>query len=164
MPVSFNNPYLFIPRIDTKAYQRHCILRCDVLLYPGSLLYIGPSFFKEPPPQADFANDTGVRLDCAAGGSPVPSVSWLYGDGKPVNPIPQILELLPNGSIHFLPFAPSSYRIDVHSNTYRCQAANLVGRIVSRDVRVRAEYSSDMRRISAHISRKFYSCELANAE
>ncbi|XP_018916617.2 cell adhesion molecule Dscam2 isoform X1 [Bemisia tabaci] len=113
-----------------------------VLLYikslAGSLLYIGPSFFKEPPPQADFANDTGVRLDCAAGGSPVPSVSWLYGDGKPVNPIPQILELLPNGSIHFLPFAPSSYRIDVHSNTYRCQAANLVGRIVSRDVRVRA--------------------------
>lgn len=100
--------------------------------------FLGPSFLKEPPSRVDFANETGARVDCSAGGSPPPTISWLSGDGKPVGPIPQTRELLANGSLLFPPFRPSGYRHDVHAATYRCVAENSVGRIHSRDVRVRA--------------------------
>jgi hypothetical protein len=100
--------------------------------------FLGPSFLKEPPSRVDFANNTGARVDCSAGGSPPPSISWLSGDGKPVGAIPQTRELLANGSLLFPPFRPSGYRHDVHAATYRCVAENSVGRIHSRDVRVRA--------------------------
>nr|CAD7442431.1 unnamed protein product [Timema bartmani] len=99
---------------------------------------VGPTFLKEPPARIDFANDTGARVDCSAGGSPPPNISWQLGDGKSVVGIPQTTELLSNGSLLFLPFRPSGYRHDVHAATYRCVAANSVGRILSRDVRVRA--------------------------
>jgi len=104
--------------------------------------FVGPAFLKEPPSRVDFANETGARIDCSADGSPPPSISWLSGDGKPVGPIPQTRELLANGSLHFPPFRPSGYRHDVHAATYRCVAENSVGRIHSRDVRVRAGKSS----------------------
>ena len=100
--------------------------------------FVGPAFLKEPPSRVDFANETGARIDCSAGGSPPPSISWLSGDGKPVGQIPQTRELLANGSLLFPPFRPSGYRHDVHAATYRCVAENSVGRIHSRDVRVRA--------------------------
>ena len=99
---------------------------------------MGPSFLKEPPSRVDFANETGARIDCSAGGSPPPNISWLSGDGKPVGPIPRTRELLANGSLLFPAFLPSGYRHDVHAATYRCVAENSVGRIHSRDVRVRA--------------------------
>lgn len=104
--------------------------------------FVGPAFLKEPPSRVDFANETGARIDCSAGGSPPSSISWLSGDGKPVGPIPQTRELLANGSLLFPPFRPSGYRHDVHAATYRCVAENVVGRIHSRDVRVRAGESS----------------------
>jgi len=104
--------------------------------------FVGPAFLKEPPSRVDFANETGARIDCSADGSPLPSISWLSGDGKPVGPIPQTRELLANGSLLFPPFRPSGYRHDVHAATYRCVAENSVGRIHSRDVRVRAGESS----------------------
>ncbi|XP_069701681.1 cell adhesion molecule Dscam2 isoform X1 [Periplaneta americana] len=37
-----------------------------------------------------------------------------------------------------LPFPPAAYRQDIHSTVYRCVASNAVGRIISRDVQVRA--------------------------
>lgn len=123
----------------------YCIVLCLGAVFPVSTVaasFVGPAFLKEPPSRVDFANDTGARIDCSAGGSPPPSVSWLSGDGKPVGPIPQTRELLPNGSLFFPPFRPSGYRHDVHAATYRCVAENSLGRIHSRDVRVRAGESS----------------------
>jgi hypothetical protein len=105
---------------------------------------VGPSFLKEPPSRVDFANETGARIDCSAEGSPPPNISWLSGDGKPVGPIPQTRELLANGSLLFPPFRPSGYRHDVHAATYRCVADNSVGRVHSRDVRVRAGKRGDV--------------------
>lgn len=112
---------------------------CTVCLsHTAAASFLGPSFLKEPPSRVDFANETGARVDCSAGGSPPPTISWLSGDGKPVGPIPQTRELLANGSLLFPPFRPSGYRHDVHAATYRCVAENSVGCIHSRDVRVRA--------------------------
>ncbi|PSN56658.1 hypothetical protein C0J52_10805, partial [Blattella germanica] len=113
------------------------------LFVSAATSFVGPSFLKEPPSRVDFANETGARIDCSAGGSPPPNISWLSGDGKPVGSIPETRELLANGSLLFPPFRPSGYRHDVHAATYRCVAENTVGRIHSRDVRVRAgEYNS----------------------
>ncbi|XP_054281239.1 cell adhesion molecule Dscam2-like [Macrosteles quadrilineatus] len=100
--------------------------------------YTGPFFVKEPPSRVDFANETGTTIDCSASGTPPPAVSWVSGDGKPVMGIPQLVEVLTNGSLLFYPFHPSNYRHDVHAATYRCSAANSVGRILSRDIRVKA--------------------------
>ncbi|XP_021925400.1 Down syndrome cell adhesion molecule-like protein Dscam2 isoform X4 [Zootermopsis nevadensis] len=108
------------------------------ILQLAAASFVGPSFLKEPPSRVDFANETGARIDCSAEGSPPPNISWLSGDGKSVGPIPQTRELLANGSLLFPPFRPSGYRHDVHAATYRCVADNSVGRIHSRDVRVRA--------------------------
>nr|CAD7393848.1 unnamed protein product [Timema cristinae] len=46
--------------------------------------------------------------------------------------------VLRNGTLVLLPFPPAAYRQDIHSTVYRCMATNAVGRIVSRDVQVRA--------------------------
>ncbi|KAG8228355.1 hypothetical protein J437_LFUL006806 [Ladona fulva] len=99
----------------------------------------GPTFIKEPPPRVDFANVTGARIDCSAQGSPPPTIQWVSQEGKPIRRIPDTRETLSNGSLLFLPFHPSTYRQDVHAATYRCVASNSVGRIISRDVRVRAD-------------------------
>ncbi|XP_063218722.1 cell adhesion molecule Dscam2-like [Bacillus rossius redtenbacheri] len=108
------------------------------LLHLASASFVGPFFLKEPSFRVDFANDTGARVDCTAGGSPQPDLFWVTGGGKPVRPVSQIVEILANGSLLFLPFHPSAYRHDIHANVYRCVASNPVGRIVSRDVRIRA--------------------------
>ncbi|KAG8038992.1 hypothetical protein G9C98_003299 [Cotesia typhae] len=78
-------------------------------------------------------------LHCSAHGSPAPRVDWLMGDGSPVHPIPNIREILANGSMYFLPFGAESYRHDVHSAVYRCQASNSVGRVLGREVNVKAD-------------------------
>ncbi|XP_075218306.1 cell adhesion molecule Dscam2-like [Lycorma delicatula] len=98
----------------------------------------GPSFLKEPPSRVEFANDTGARIDCVAGGSPQPILGWLASDSKPLVLVPRLLDVLPNGSLHFAPFHPSAYRHDLHAAIYRCIASNSVGKIISRDVRVKA--------------------------
>ncbi|KAF4532567.1 hypothetical protein B566_EDAN008491 [Ephemera danica] len=98
----------------------------------------GPAFLNEPPSRVDFSNTTGARIECSAHGSPTPTLSWLSIEGKPIASIPGIREILKNGSLVFLPFQPSSFRQDVHSATYRCMASNIVGKIISRDIRVRA--------------------------
>ncbi|XP_046406414.1 Down syndrome cell adhesion molecule-like protein Dscam2 [Ischnura elegans] len=103
----------------------------------------GPTFIKEPPSRVDFANVTGARIDCSAQGSPPPAVHWVTQEGKPVRRIPDTRDTLANGSLLFLPFRPGTYRQDVHQTTYKCVASNSVGRIVSRDVRVRAVVLQD---------------------
>ncbi|GLG93647.1 Uncharacterized protein GBIM_00999, partial [Gryllus bimaculatus] len=98
----------------------------------------GPVLVAEPRSQVDFSNDTGALLQCAAHGSPPPKLAWLLGDGTPVSAVPKVRELLANGSLYLPPFLAENYRHDVHSTVYRCEAANAVGRILSREVNVRA--------------------------
>lgn len=102
----------------------------------------GPSFLLEPPPRLEFSNSSGGWLDCSASGSPPPTVDWLSVDGSPVQDVHGVRRVLLNGTLILLPFSPAAYRQDIHSTVYRCVASNEVGRIVSRDVQVRAGNSS----------------------
>ena len=98
----------------------------------------GPVLTSEPRPSVEFSNDTGAMIHCSANGSPMPRIDWLMGDGSPVLPIPNIREMLVNGSMYFLPFGAENYRHDVHSAVYRCQASNSVGRVLGREIAIKA--------------------------
>ena len=98
----------------------------------------GPSFLIEPPSRVEFSNSSGAWLDCAATGSPPPNIDWSTADGLPAGDVPGVRRLLKNGTLVLLPFPAAAYRQDVHSATYRCVASNSVGRVLSRDVQVRA--------------------------
>ncbi|XP_018349042.1 PREDICTED: Down syndrome cell adhesion molecule-like protein Dscam2 isoform X2 [Trachymyrmex septentrionalis] len=98
----------------------------------------GPVLVSEPRSSVEFSNDTGAMIHCSAHGSPSPRIDWLMGDGSPVLPIPNIREMLVNGSMYFLPFGAESYRHDVHSAVYRCQASNSVGKVLGREITVKA--------------------------
>ncbi|XP_048525936.1 Down syndrome cell adhesion molecule-like protein Dscam2 isoform X1 [Dendroctonus ponderosae] len=98
----------------------------------------GPAFVMEPPPRLEFSNSSGGWLDCSASGSPQPSIDWLSVDGTSVGDVSGIRRVLRNGTLFLMPFAAASYRQDIHSTVYRCVASNTVGRIISRDVQVRA--------------------------
>ncbi|XP_030757648.1 Down syndrome cell adhesion molecule-like protein Dscam2 isoform X3 [Sitophilus oryzae] len=92
----------------------------------------------EPPPRLEFSNSSGGWLDCSASGSPQPSIDWLSVDGTSVGDVSGIRRVLRNGTLFLMPFPAASYRQDIHSTVYRCVASNAVGRIISRDVQVRA--------------------------
>lgn len=98
----------------------------------------GPSFLIEPPSRVEFSNSSGAWLDCTASGSPPPNIDWSTADGHPVNDVPTVRRVLRNGTLVLLPFPAAAYRQDVHSAAYRCFASNSVGRVLSRDVQVRA--------------------------
>ncbi|XP_043495195.1 Down syndrome cell adhesion molecule-like protein Dscam2 isoform X3 [Polistes fuscatus] len=98
----------------------------------------GPSFLIEPPLRVEFSNSSGAWLDCTASGSPPPNIDWSTADGHPVNDVPTVRRVLRNGTLVLLPFPAAAYRQDVHSAAYRCVASNSVGRVLSRDVQVRA--------------------------
>ncbi|XP_050300550.1 cell adhesion molecule Dscam2 isoform X1 [Anthonomus grandis grandis] len=98
----------------------------------------GPAFVMEPPPRLEFSNSSGGWLDCSASGSPQPSIDWLSVDGTSVGDVSGIRRVLRNGTLFLMPFPAASYRQDIHSTVYRCVASNNVGRIISRDVQVRA--------------------------
>ncbi|RZC33018.1 I-set domain containing protein [Asbolus verrucosus] len=92
----------------------------------------------EPPPRLEFSNSSGGWLDCSASGSPQPSIDWLSVDGTSVGDVSGIRKVLRNGTLFLQPFPAAAYRQDIHSTVYRCVASNTVGRIISRDVQVRA--------------------------
>ncbi|XP_020291121.1 Down syndrome cell adhesion molecule-like protein Dscam2 isoform X2 [Pseudomyrmex gracilis] len=98
----------------------------------------GPSFMQEPPSRIEFSNSSGAWLDCTASGSPPPNIDWSTADGHPVNDVSGVRRVLRNGTLVLLPFPAAAYRQDVHSAAYRCVASNSVGRVLSRDVQVRA--------------------------
>ncbi|XP_011638389.1 Down syndrome cell adhesion molecule-like protein Dscam2 isoform X4 [Pogonomyrmex barbatus] len=98
----------------------------------------GPSFVLEPPSRIEFSNSSGAWLDCTASGSPPPNIDWSTADGHPVNDVSGVRRVLRNGTLVLLPFPAAAYRQDVHSAAYRCVASNTVGRVLSRDVQVRA--------------------------
>lgn len=92
----------------------------------------------EPPSRLEFSNSSGGWLDCSASGSPQPSIDWLSIDGTSIGDVGGIRRVLRNGTLVLLPFPAGAYRQDIHSTIYRCVATNRVGRIISRDVQVRA--------------------------
>jgi hypothetical protein len=92
----------------------------------------------EPPSRLEFSNSSGGWLDCSASGSPQPSIDWLSIDGTSIGDVGGIRRVLRNGTLVLLPFPAAAYRQDIHSTIYRCVASNRVGRIISRDVQVRA--------------------------
>ncbi|XP_037034782.1 Down syndrome cell adhesion molecule-like protein Dscam2 isoform X7 [Bradysia coprophila] len=98
----------------------------------------GPGFVMEPPPRLEFSNSSGGWLDCSASGSPQPTIDWLSVDGTSVGDVSGIRRVLRNGTLVLLPFAAAAYRQDIHNTIYRCVASNTVGRVISRDVQVRA--------------------------
>lgn len=92
----------------------------------------------EPPSRLEFSNSSGGWLDCSASGSPQPSIDWLSVDGTSVGDVGGVRRVLRNGTLVLLPFPATAYRQDIHSTIYRCVASNTVGRVISRDVQVRA--------------------------
>lgn len=98
----------------------------------------GPGFVMEPPGRVEFSNSSGGWLDCSASGSPQPTVDWVHADGTAVTEIHGVRRVLRNGTLVLLPFPAAAYHQDVHNTIYRCVASNSVGRVVSRDVQVRA--------------------------
>uniref|UniRef100_T1JHN6 Ig-like domain-containing protein n=1 Tax=Strigamia maritima TaxID=126957 RepID=T1JHN6_STRMM len=94
----------------------------------------GPTFVQEPPTSIDFSNNTGAKLDCVARGNPAPVVQWVLLDGKRVRNVGNVRHVFENGTLYFPPFRTQEYQQDVHAAIYRCQAVNVVGTIVSRDV------------------------------
>ncbi|GLG97374.1 Down syndrome cell adhesion molecule-like protein Dscam2, partial [Gryllus bimaculatus] len=117
----------------------------------------GPLLEVEPAPRLEFANSTGGRLDCVARGSPQPQLKWLLADGAAAGAVPGLRQLAPNGSLLFPAFGAADFRPDVHRAVYRCQAANALGRVLSRDVKVRAAFAEKMKFLfySSKTSRKF---------
>lgn len=102
----------------------------------------------EPPPRLEFSNSSGGWVDCSAAGSPPPILDWLGVDGGSVGDVPGVRRVLRNGTLVLLPFSADAYRQDIHNTVYRCVAHNAVGRIVSRDVQVRAGNSTLYSRIT----------------
>ena len=92
----------------------------------------------EPPPKLEFSNSSGGYLDCSATGSPQPSIEWQTVDGATVGDVIGIRRVLRNGTLLLLPFPAAAYRQDIHNTVYRCMASNSLGRIITRDVQVRA--------------------------
>lgn len=98
----------------------------------------GPSFVMEPPARLEFSNSSGGWLDCSASGSPQPTIDWLSSDGTSIGDVNSIRRVLRNGTLVLLPFPAAAYRQDIHNTVYRCVASNTVGRVISRDVQVKA--------------------------
>ncbi|KAL3211220.1 hypothetical protein MRX96_036589 [Rhipicephalus microplus] len=97
-----------------------------------------PAFLHEPPVQTLFSNSTGTLVSCSASGQPRPSVTWTNETGSPLEPLPGLRRVRPDGTLEFFPFRGDEYRQDVHSARYRCRASNTLGTVVSRSVHVRA--------------------------
>lgn len=98
----------------------------------------GPVFDVEPPARLDLTNRAGGRLECSARGIPPPSILWVLGDGSPLTSYTNLRYQLPNGTLMFSPFSSSQFRKDIHRTSYRCVVTNSLGRILSREVSLRA--------------------------
>ncbi|KAI5745326.1 hypothetical protein M8J76_010108 [Diaphorina citri] len=103
----------------------------------------GPLFSQEPPPLLEYSSASGTTLTCVAQGIPTPDIKWVDIHGKVVTYIPRLRELLNNGSLYIPPFPPEQFTSAIHSAIYRCEASNAMGSIVSRNVKLKPDMSSD---------------------
>uniref|UniRef100_A0A8D9EQZ0 Down syndrome cell adhesion molecule-like protein Dscam2 n=2 Tax=Cacopsylla melanoneura TaxID=428564 RepID=A0A8D9EQZ0_9HEMI len=103
----------------------------------------GPLFSQEPPPLLEYSSASGTTLTCVAQGIPTPDIKWVDLHGKVVTYIPRLRELLTNGSLYIPPFPPEQFTSAIHSAVYRCEASNAMGSIVSRNVKLKPDMSSD---------------------
>ncbi|XP_074600813.1 cell adhesion molecule Dscam1-like [Brevipalpus obovatus] len=97
-----------------------------------------PTFVQEPDNRIVFTNNTGYKIACSASGNPKPSVSWYHKSGHQVIDIAGIRHVSADGSLVFPAFRADDWRLNVHSTSYYCLAANPLASILSRDVSVRA--------------------------
>jgi len=98
----------------------------------------GPVFVQEPQNQVDFSNTTGAEIICQSRGTPLPRITWVKTDGTVIKDVPGLRQVLDNGNLILPPFRAEDYNQEVHAQTYRCIAENTFGKIISRDVHVRA--------------------------
>ncbi|XP_060519429.1 cell adhesion molecule Dscam2 isoform X3 [Cylas formicarius] len=98
----------------------------------------GPLFVVEPAHRVEFSNTSGGRVDCSGHGSPSPEIEWVGPDGAPVQQIPDLRLLFPNGSLIFPPFSNDRYRHDIHAALYRCKLKSMLGIVISREVHAKA--------------------------
>ncbi|XP_066948108.1 cell adhesion molecule Dscam2-like isoform X4 [Macrobrachium rosenbergii] len=98
----------------------------------------GPSFTIEPPRTIHFTNSTGATVNCMAEGTPPPSISWTNKDGRIIDQVPGLREVLANGSLSFPPFAAARYHQQVHGGTYICRATSPAGTLLALPTQVRA--------------------------
>nr|CAD7402260.1 unnamed protein product [Timema cristinae] len=133
-----NHPQFIRPRFEPRSPhpQQSSLIR--QALVDGILDGQGPLLMLEPPPKLEFSNNSGGRLDCSARGSPTPNLQWMMSDGSPASTVTGLRYQLSNGTLVFPPFSAADFRPDVHHAIYRCVASNSLGRVISRDVRLRA--------------------------
>lgn len=97
----------------------------------------GPVFTSEPPDEFIFANTRDVLVTCTAYGRPAPSLEWVDLNDQVIEDVPGVIRVLPNNSLHLLPFDGEDNHHEVHSAKLRCKASNSAGSIVSRIVQLR---------------------------
>ncbi|XP_037801943.1 Down syndrome cell adhesion molecule-like protein Dscam2 [Penaeus monodon] len=103
----------------------------------------GPVFSQEPPRIVHFTNSTGVTVNCVADGTPTPAVTWTMQDGRPVEEVMGLREVLTNGSLVFPPFPANQYDTQLHANTYICRATSAGGTVLARPSQIRAVVVGD---------------------
>ncbi|KAL9905343.1 Down syndrome cell adhesion molecule 2 isoform 4-T7 [Glossina fuscipes fuscipes] len=148
---------LSVDSVFAVNYYYYYLFKCivaDVLFAEVFETHLrGPGFVMEPPGRVEFSNSSGGWLDCSASGSPQPTIDWVHADSTTVTEIHGVRRVLRNGTMVLLPFPAAAYHQDVHNTIYRCVASNSVGRVVSRDVQVRAvvaqAYKVDVEVLSA---------------
>ncbi|KAJ8735955.1 hypothetical protein PYW08_006611 [Mythimna loreyi] len=96
----------------------------------GELSMLGPALTEEPAARVAYAAGAGVRVRCAASGSPAPALSWLADDNTALADLPGRRRIYSNGTLEILP--SSAY--EAVASTVRCRAANVHGVALSRDV------------------------------
>ncbi|XP_022252996.1 Down syndrome cell adhesion molecule-like protein Dscam2 isoform X3 [Limulus polyphemus] len=103
----------------------------------------GPRFLEEPPVLVEFDNSSGAVVPCTAEGNPNPLVEWVLQDGSKAHDLAGLRHFQPDGSLVFPSFRAKDFQQDVHDAIYRCIAYNTIGKIRSRDVRVKASIQQD---------------------
>ena len=98
----------------------------------------GPIFISNPPSLVEFANTRGAFIACTAFARPAPVMRWETELGQSVKSVDNLLQVLPNNTLRFLPFHSDQFRSSIHKIGYKCTAGNSAGSIVSRNVTVRA--------------------------
>ncbi|PVD26143.1 hypothetical protein C0Q70_13812 [Pomacea canaliculata] len=115
----------------------------------------GPLFISHPPDTVEFANTRGASIPCTAFGRPAPVLEWVDEYGKAVVGVEELLQILPNNTLYFPPFQAGQFQPRVHQRTYRCTASNSAGKIISRNVTVRAVLVDQYRNYDVQLNDKW---------